>query len=70
MTARQTVLGKEDPDRVREEGMLLCYTVAWGTITSSLENCHGCQIEGVRLESMTPELTRVHNDVIAPTQST
>lgn len=48
--------------------MLLCYTVAWGTITSPLENCHGSQIEG--LESMTPELTRVHDDVITPTQST
>lgn len=32
--------------------MLLCYTVAWGTITSSLENCHGRQIEGARLQSL------------------
>lgn len=41
-------------------------TVAWGTITP-LENCHGCQIESIRLQSMTPELTRVHPDVITPT---
>lgn len=69
-SSRQTVWGKEDPDRVWEEGMLLCYTVAWGTIASSLENCHGCQIEGVRLQSMTPDLTRVCSDVSTPTQPT
>lgn len=60
----QGVSGKEDPDQVWEEGMLLCYTVAWGTITWSLENCHGCQIEGVR----PLERTRVHSDVVTPTQ--
>jgi len=44
--------------------MLLCYTVAGGTITSSLERCPGCQIEGVRLRRTTPEPTRVRGDVI------
>lgn len=44
--------------------MLLCYTVAWGTITTPLENCHGCQIEGVRNQRETPSIIRVRNDVV------
>lgn len=38
---------REFQPSVREERMLLCFTVAWGTITSNLENCHRCQTEGV-----------------------